>query len=359
MAAPRTFRFDDFLLDVPNRTLTRGATAIEINSRYFDALALLVAANGALVEKQRFFDAVWGDTIVTDAALTQCIKDVRRALGDDAGNPRFIRTVPGHGYRFIAPVEELDATPSPGLAAAPGTRGEAPRKVSPFLLDGLAGTLGGGAAGVVVGLVYGSALASSAAGQGLGMSSVLLVMLMLTVVAGLAGGFGVAFGMAAGRLEGAGPAWSIAGALLTGFVVGGLLKLLGTDAINLLFGHAPAGITGALEGAAMGFAIATGAVLAGTLDASARWRPVLGATLAGAIAGALLTGAGGSLMGGSLELLSRAYDGSRLDLDSLGRFFGEPRFGPTSRAAFGALEGAIFGACVTAAMVLARRASAR
>ena len=45
---------------------------------------------------------------VTDEALTQCIKTLRRQLGDDASRPRFIETVPKHGYRFIAPVEALD-----------------------------------------------------------------------------------------------------------------------------------------------------------------------------------------------------------------------------------------------------------
>lgn len=106
MAPAQRFLFDDFLLDVGNRSLLRGGSLVELNPRYFDALALPVRAQGALVGKQRFMDEVWGDTVVTDAALTQCIKDVRRALGDDAANPRFVRTVPGHGYRFIAPVRE-------------------------------------------------------------------------------------------------------------------------------------------------------------------------------------------------------------------------------------------------------------
>ena len=45
---------------------------------------------------------------VTDEALTQCIKTLRRQLGDSASSPRFIETVPKHGYRFIAPVEVMD-----------------------------------------------------------------------------------------------------------------------------------------------------------------------------------------------------------------------------------------------------------
>ena len=78
-----------------------------LNSRYLDALALLVREQGRLVSKDRFLDEVWRGIPVTDEALTQCIKTLRRQLGDDAALPRFIETVPKHGYRFIAPVEAV------------------------------------------------------------------------------------------------------------------------------------------------------------------------------------------------------------------------------------------------------------
>lgn len=365
MPPAQRFRFEEFLLDVPNRRLTRAGQPIELNLRYFDALALMVREQGALVGKQRFFDEVWGETVVTDAALTQCIKDVRRALGDDAGNPRYVRTVPGHGYRFIAAVERvgdeeqgraLPEEPPRAAArpAAPAWRARAGR-LRHFLADGIGGTLGGGLAGVLVGLLYGSALAHTPAGQGIGTSTVLLVLVAVTVVAGLAGGFGVAFGIAAGRQAGGHPAWTVVGAACSGFLVGGSLKLLGSDAFNLLFGNAPGGITGAVEGGVMGIAVAGGSVLAGTLDAAVRWRPVAGAAIAGGLAGALLTWAGGRLMAGSLERLTGTFAGSRLDLAPLGRLFGEAHFGLTTQVALGAVEGSLFGACVAAAIVLARR----
>ena len=66
---------------------------------------MLVGEAGKLVTKDRFLDEVWRGVPVTDEALTQCIKTLRRQLGDDAASPRFIETVPKHGYRFIAPVE--------------------------------------------------------------------------------------------------------------------------------------------------------------------------------------------------------------------------------------------------------------
>ena len=99
------FRFDRFLLDSANRRLTRDGVPVELNARYLDALGLLVRDAGQLVTKDRFLDEVWRGVPVTDEALTQCIKTLRRQLGDSAASPRLIETVPKHGYRFIAPVE--------------------------------------------------------------------------------------------------------------------------------------------------------------------------------------------------------------------------------------------------------------
>src|ERR1041384_170980 len=95
------YRFDDFYLDARNRRLLRNGEPVPLNSKYLDALLLLVSNAGQLVEKQRIFEEVWEGVFVTDAALTQCIKDIRRQLGDDAANPRYIKTVPKHGYIFI------------------------------------------------------------------------------------------------------------------------------------------------------------------------------------------------------------------------------------------------------------------
>jgi DNA-binding winged helix-turn-helix (wHTH) protein len=108
------YRFDDILLDARNRQLWRNGQLLSLNSKYFDVLLLLVSQKGQLVEKQRIFEEVWDGVIVTDAALTQCIKDIRKQLGDDASNPRYIKTVPKHGYIFIGNAVECngDATVS-------------------------------------------------------------------------------------------------------------------------------------------------------------------------------------------------------------------------------------------------------
>ena len=115
------FRFDRFTLDPGDRQLRRDDSPVELNARYFDALGLLVGEAGKLVSKDRFLDEVWRGVPVTDEALTQCIKTLRRQLGDDAGDPRFIETVPKHGYRFIAEVEAID-----DVAQARATAAEQP-----------------------------------------------------------------------------------------------------------------------------------------------------------------------------------------------------------------------------------------
>ena len=112
------YRFVDFYLDARNRRLLRNGEPVPLNSKYLDALLLLVSRSGQLVEKQHIFEEVWDGVFVTDAALTQCIKDIRRQLGDDATNPRYIKTVPKHGYIFIGDVVDADDDAVERLRAA-------------------------------------------------------------------------------------------------------------------------------------------------------------------------------------------------------------------------------------------------
>lgn len=373
MPAP-VHRFGEFVLDAANRSLLRRGEPVALNARYFDALVLLVCECDRLVGKQRFFDEVWAGSVVTDAALTQCIKEIRRALGDDAGSPRFVRTVAGHGYRFIAEVESvdgfaLDAAVEPMRDAGPGARSVDRTDAAPvdstntrraaaqsaWWADGVAATAGGALAGLMGGLLYGSVLASAPQGQGLGALSVLLVLLAIHLVVGALGAAGVGFGMALGVRFGERAAARMLGAALGGFVVGGVAKLLGSDAFTLLVGRAPSGITGGLEGAAIGFALAVGLQLGGGLDAPRGNRPVLAAAASTGLVCALLALAGGRLMASSLAAVSGAFDASRLDVGALGALLGDPRLGTPVQTALGALEGAVFGGCVAAAMLAGRR----
>lgn len=375
------YRFGDFTLDVPNRTLRLEGERLDLNARYFDALVLLVREQGRLVEKDRFFEEVWDDVVVSDSALTQCIKEIRRQLGDDATNPRFIQTVPRHGYRFIAEVSVRDRSAgiSEAVTVVSEPEGEAEavsrsvadersvaatsvasRSESAFttaLATTLAGTLGGTVAGLLGGLLYGFGLAYAPLAQEVGTASILLVLISLNVFVGTVGGFGICAGMAAAEYAAGGrKAWRIVGAVLGGMLVGGSVKLLGVDAFNLLFGRTPAGITGGMEGAALGLAVGLGAHLGGGFDAANGWRPVAAAAATGAVIGVLIALSGGHLMGGSLDLLAQSFSESRLQLDTFGQYFGEVRFGQTTQVVLAGIEGLLFNGCVVGALAASRRA---
>ena len=336
--ATQIIRFSGFELDPGNRQLRRGGTPVELNGRYFDALALLVGEAGRLVTKDRFMDEVWRGVPVTDEALTQCIRTLRRQLGDDAASPRFIETVPKHGYRFIAPIGKGKSLEEVELSEA----------WSRFVRLGLAGTAGGGLAGILGGLFYGFAAAS----PGGGAISTVLVMLAMTAVLALVGGAGVAFGIAASSFASR-PRWSwpVLGGAVGGMVVGAVVRLLGLDALALLFGRSPGDMTGAPEGALLGAAVGLGFVLAGRRPRLRAGAPL--AAACGAIAGLLIVLLGGRLLGGSLDLLAR-LPGSRLRIGRIGALFGEAGFGQVSEVATAMLESAMFAGFVVTAMLLAR-----
>lgn len=343
-------RFDRFVLDAGERQLLCDGRPLDLNSRYLDALILLVRERGRLVSKERFLDEVWRGIPVTDEALTQGIKTLRRQLGDDAARPRFIETVPKHGYRFIAPVEQAAGAEAPAAGAGrPMWRA--------FAAIGAAGTVGGGVAGVLGGLIYGFAAASQPFAAGPGGISAFLVLLCLTVAIALLGGAGVAFGTASACLANRGsPLRPLAGGAAGGLVVGALVKMIGTDAFTLVFGRSPGDVTGAAEGAAIGAAIGLGYWLGTRPSGPGALRTgVALAALLGAVAGIVIVLLGGQMMGGSLNMLAEQFPQSRLRLDLIGALFGENGFGPMSEVMTGALEGALFGGCSVGAMLLARR----
>jgi DNA-binding winged helix-turn-helix (wHTH) protein len=346
------FSFGNFSLDAANRQLLRDGHALVLNGRYLDALTLLVSEAGQLVTKDRFMDEVWGGVPVTDEALTQCIRTLRRLLGDDAARPLFIQTVPKHGYRFIAAVREAgESAVAPTRAASWHDR----------LRLWAAGTAGGGLAGLIGGLFYGFAAAAVPANSGVGAASTIAVILVVTTAMALLGAAGVSGGIAAFASATARPTEkSIFGGALGGLMVGGLAHVLGLDAFSLLVGRAPDGITGPFEGMLLGAAVGLGAWLASRPDSGLAVRH--GAIVAAAIvagAGLLIAVLGGQMMAGSLDLLAREFPSSRLRLDVIGHFVGESNFGPISRAVTGSLEGALFGGCIVTAMVLAQRRGSR
>ena len=96
----QVYQFDDFRLDIPNRTLLRAGTPVVLQAKAFDMLVVLIERGGRLVGKDELFSSVWPGQIVEESNLTVQVSAIRRALGEGKDNPHYIMTVPGHGYRF-------------------------------------------------------------------------------------------------------------------------------------------------------------------------------------------------------------------------------------------------------------------
>ena len=103
----QTFAFGRFQLDAGSRRLYRDGQAVAVTVKAFDILAALVENAGRVVDKDELMRRVWPDAIVEEANLSQQIFLLRKALGEDPKDHRFIATVPRRGYRFIAGVTQV------------------------------------------------------------------------------------------------------------------------------------------------------------------------------------------------------------------------------------------------------------
>ncbi|HSM10549.1 MAG TPA: winged helix-turn-helix domain-containing protein, partial [Lysobacter sp.] len=112
-----TYAFGDFRLDMLGHELRRDGIAIALEPKAFDVLYQLLTHAGELLGRDQLLDAVWGHRHVSPGVLNRSIAQLRRALGDDADNPRYIQTAHALGYRFIAPVSVEPAT-APASATA-------------------------------------------------------------------------------------------------------------------------------------------------------------------------------------------------------------------------------------------------
>lgn len=101
------FEFGTFVLNAPERLLLRDGRPVEMTPRAFDLLLALVSARGHLLEKEELLRTVWEGSFVEEGNVNRQISTLRRILGDAAGSGQFIETVPKRGYRFIAPVRQI------------------------------------------------------------------------------------------------------------------------------------------------------------------------------------------------------------------------------------------------------------
>ena len=99
--------FENFEIDTGNRTLTRDSQRIALQARAFDCLSYLVEHAGELVTKNDVMSVIWADTFVEESSLTVAICTIRRVLGEQHKDRRYIQTVSGRGYRFVCTVHPI------------------------------------------------------------------------------------------------------------------------------------------------------------------------------------------------------------------------------------------------------------
>jgi pimeloyl-ACP methyl ester carboxylesterase len=122
MSPDRILTFAEFRLDPISGHLFRGTEIVPLAPKAFALLRLLAGQSGRLVSKQELLTAVWPGVFVGDAVLKSTIRELRKALGDDSHEPRFIETAHRRGYRFVAPIAMLEPpappTPAPRVSYA-------------------------------------------------------------------------------------------------------------------------------------------------------------------------------------------------------------------------------------------------
>lgn len=304
MSTQRTqteYQFGEFTINTRERTLFSAGERIELNGRYFDALVLLVEHAGQLIAKETFMAKVWHGVAVTDEALTQCIRSLRRALGDNARAPCYIETVPKHGYRFIAEVKPRHAV----------------QRSSAWMVDGGLATLGAGAAGLSGGAVLGGIAA-----VGSELLSVMPVIAVLSLFVALLGGAAVSFAALLGA-QIRPSLWAyIVGGAAGGAVMGGLFNWAIIETFRVLLGSAPQGITGSIEGLIIGAVVGLQLGLIYTRQPSLRTY-ILCALTTSFGAAMLITAMSGVLMAGSLSLLGETFPASAVSLMVLGQWLNQ------------------------------------
>ncbi|HEX6997193.1 MAG TPA: alpha/beta fold hydrolase [Gammaproteobacteria bacterium] len=99
------YRFGRCVLDSRARELRRDGQLVPIEHRAFDMLLYLIEHRDRAVSKDDLQENIWPRMILTESALTRCVMKARRAVGDDSQRQGIIKTVHGHGYRFVAPIQ--------------------------------------------------------------------------------------------------------------------------------------------------------------------------------------------------------------------------------------------------------------
>jgi DNA-binding winged helix-turn-helix (wHTH) protein len=112
--------FRDVRIDLAARQLWRDTAEVRLTRKAFDLLALLVERRPDAVSKEDIHARLWPETFVSEITLHSLVSEIRRALDDKAGEPRFVRTVHGFGYAFVCPPDDRPAAQQPALRRVRG-----------------------------------------------------------------------------------------------------------------------------------------------------------------------------------------------------------------------------------------------
>jgi len=118
--------FEDKEIDFAVAELRRSGRSVNIEPRAFDLLCLLVSNRDRLVGKDEIVREIWDDRYISDAAISTCIKSLRKAIGDDGDQQRLIKTVRGRGFRFVGEVKEQTQVKTPPTPKAEPAERPAP-----------------------------------------------------------------------------------------------------------------------------------------------------------------------------------------------------------------------------------------
>src|ERR1700733_14276791 len=109
---------EDYELDLRAYELRRAGRVLKLERIPMELLLLLVANRGQLVSRDQIIEGIWGEDVFldTDNSINAAIRKIRQVLKDNPEQPRFVQTLTGRGYRFIAAVEEIGPPPTSPVA---------------------------------------------------------------------------------------------------------------------------------------------------------------------------------------------------------------------------------------------------
>ena len=120
MLSNASYIFDDVCVDLQTCRVFKSGSDLRLEPKVLDVLVFLIEHRGRLVEKDELLDAVWKEAFVSENAMTRVIAQLRKALGDDPRQARYIKTVQTRGYLFVADVETRAAAPALAAVAPRG-----------------------------------------------------------------------------------------------------------------------------------------------------------------------------------------------------------------------------------------------